>query len=155
MTVLFYYTLLFSSFEMFISADTTSMVKHIFFKELNITFLIGAIAYPCLEIAFRGHTHWTMSLAGGLCFALLYAFQAAMPDLPFWQKAVAGTVIITTVELAIGTVVNLWLHWTVWDYSDLHFHYLGQISLAFVFIWYFLSSLFFGVAGSVRRICTK
>jgi len=140
---------------MFISADTKPMTKHIFFKELTITFCIGCVAYPCLEIAFRGYSHWTMSLAGGLCFALLYAIQRTMPNLPFWQKAIAGTLTITAIELTVGTVVNLWLGWTVWDYSNLRFHYLGQVSLIFVAIWYILSSLFFSVAGSVEHICQR
>lgn len=140
---------------MFLFANTTSMKRQLFFQELTITFLLGCIAYPCLEIAFRGHSHWTMSLTGGLCFALLYDIQRRMPHLPFWQKAMAGAFIITAAELSAGTVVNLWLGWAVWDYSGLRFHYLGQISFAFAALWYLLSSLFFAVAGCVRRLCQK
>ena len=58
---------------------------------------------------------------------------------------------IVTLELMVGSAANLWLGWAIWDYTDLRFHYLGQISLGFALIWYFLCSLFFGIAG---WICT-
>ena len=136
-------------------AESAPTVPALLPRRLCLTFLLGAAAYPCLEIAFRGYSHWTMSLAGGLCFALLYAMEAEMPDLPFWMKAAAGALIITAVELATGTVVNLWLGWAVWDYSNLRFHFLGQVSLIFAAIWYALCCLFFTVADLVRRMCSE
>ena len=30
------------------------------------SFLIGAVGYPLLELAWRGHTHPSMALAGGM-----------------------------------------------------------------------------------------
>ncbi len=116
-----------------------------------MTFLLGCAAYPYLEICFRGYTHWTMSLTGGLCFALLYAIDEAMPDLPSWQKALIGALMITAAELAVGSVVNLWLRWNVWNYESLRLHFLGQISFIFTAIWYFLSCLFFSISARIRR----
>lgn len=118
---------------------------------IAITFVLGCIAYPYLELCFRGYTHWTMSLTGGLCFALLYTTEEAMPDLPFWQKALAGALMITAAELVVGSIVNLWLHWNVWSYENLRLHFLGQISLVFTAIWYFLCCLFFGISAGIRR----
>ena len=137
------------------AAESAASAPILLPRQLCLTFLLGAAAYPCLEIAFRGYSHWTMSLAGGLCFALLYAMEATMPDLPFWKKAAAGALTITAVELTIGAVVNLWLGWAVWDYSNLRFHFLGQVSLTFVAIWYALSCLFFTVANLARRMCSN
>ena len=37
-----------------------------------IVFLIGSFGYMGLELLWRGHTHWTMGLAGGICVTLLY-----------------------------------------------------------------------------------
>ena len=37
--------------------------------ELLSVFSIGAAGYSLLEILWRGNTHWTMTLAGGICFA--------------------------------------------------------------------------------------
>ena len=34
-------------------------------------FCFGALGYGAIEVTFRGHTHWTMLVAGGLCLLLL------------------------------------------------------------------------------------
>ena len=34
-------------------------------------FLLGGGAYAALELAWRGTTHWTMFLTGGVCLCLL------------------------------------------------------------------------------------
>ena len=38
---------------------------------LFILFLIGGIAYMGIEMLWRGRTHWTMGIVGGLCFVLI------------------------------------------------------------------------------------
>ena len=119
--------------------------------QLTTAFFTGCIAYPLLEVAYRGYSHWTMSLTGGLCLVMLFLIQWAFPDLTVWRKALLGALTIVTLELMVGSAANLWLGWAIWDYTDLRFHYLGQISLGFALIWYFLCSLFFGIAG---WICT-
>ena len=35
-------------------------------------FLIGGLGYGLLEILWRGRTHWSMLLTGGVCFIALY-----------------------------------------------------------------------------------
>ena len=126
-------------------------MKHLTIPQLTTAFFTGCIAYPLLEVAYRGYSHWTMSLTGGLCLVMLFLIQWAFPDLTVWRKALLGALTIVTLELIVGTTANLWLGWAIWDYTDLRFHYLGQISLGFALIWYFLCSLFFGIAG---WICT-
>ncbi|MBQ8590907.1 MAG: hypothetical protein IJ486_10705 [Firmicutes bacterium] len=116
-----------------------------------IIFAVGTVAYPLLEVAYRGYSHWTMALTGGLCFTALFVFQNAFPELAFWRKALLGALTIVTLELSVGTIVNLWLDWAVWDYTNLRFHYLGQISLVFSLIWYGLCSIFFWIAGSIYK----
>ena len=36
------------------------------FRELGIVFLIGGISYGIMEILFRGYTHWSMLVTGGI-----------------------------------------------------------------------------------------
>ncbi|MBR7148098.1 MAG: hypothetical protein IKD13_04625 [Firmicutes bacterium] len=126
-------------------------MKHLTIPQLTTAFFTGCIAYPLLEVAYRGYSHWTMSLTGGLCLVMLFLIQWAFPDLTVWRKALLGALTIVTLELMVGSAANLWLGWAIWDYTDLRFHYLGQISLGFALIWYCLCSLFFGIAG---WICT-
>lgn len=103
----------------------------------GILFLIGAIGYPLLELLWRGHTHWTMSLAGGICMVLLLTVSRLPLSHPIlW---LLGALSITAVEFAVGCIVNRWLGWGVWDYSELPLNVWGQISLPFSLVWFVLS----------------
>lgn len=56
-----------------------------------------------------------------------------------WKQMLLGSVIITLLEFVCGCIVNLLLHWNVWDYSNLPFNILGQICLPFSILWFFIS----------------
>ena len=90
------------------------------------------------ELLWRGRTHWTMLLAGGTCFAIMYLMDTRT-DWPIWGKWVAGAAVITTVEFVTGTLVNLRLGWNVWDYSAMRFNVMGQICPLYSFYWLLLS----------------
>lgn len=107
------------------------------FKSLTI-FLIGATAYSISEIAFRGFTHWTMSITGGVIFFILYIIHLNLQNTPLWEKCLLGSVIITAFEFTVGIIVNVILHWHVWDYSRVPFNILGQICLPFTALWFFI-----------------
>ena len=51
-------------------------------------FLLGGGAYAALELAWRGTTHWTMFLTGGVCLCLLQAL--ADRPLPLGLAAAVG-----------------------------------------------------------------
>ncbi|MDF3000749.1 MAG: hypothetical protein K0Q48_868 [Bacillota bacterium] len=101
-------------------------------------FLIGGIGYGFLETAFRGFTHWTMLVTGGIAFVVLYHINSTNENAPLWKKCLTGAAVITMIELAVGCVVNIWLGWNVWDYSGYSYNFLGQICLAFTVLWFFL-----------------
>ena len=94
-----------------------------------LLFCVGGAGYVGLELLWRGWTHRTMFFAGGTCFLLLGRLKRQPP----WVKALAGAGIITAVELAAGLLVNR--HYTVWDYRNLPFNFLGQISLPYCLLW--------------------
>ena len=50
-----------------------------------------------------------------------------------------GGTIITILEFITGCIVNLWLGWNIWDYSELPYNLLGQISLFSSIGWVGLS----------------
>lgn len=56
-------------------------------------------------------------------------------DMPLWQQVVIGAGIITVLEFLTGCVVNLWLGWGVWDYSNKPGNILGQICPQFFLLW--------------------
>jgi uncharacterized membrane protein len=109
-------------------------------KEIAVVFLIGAIIYPTLETLWRGYTHWTMSLTAGLCFSLAYVLFTKLKykALPLWKKCIFGAAIITSIEFVVGCIVNLALHWNVWNYSSQPGNILGQICPLYFAIWLIL-----------------
>ena len=105
--------------------------------ELLPVFALGSILYGLTEILWRGWTHWTMLLCGGICFTLMYLVSGS--ELSLVKKWLLSTCIITTVEFVAGGIVNLRLHGQVWDYSSLPFNLLGQICPRFILMWFALS----------------
>ena len=109
--------------------------------EWTAVFLIGGAVYSMLEILWRGYTHWSMTLTGGICFAVLYALHVYAAPMPFLARCLLGAFSITAAEFAVGCVVNLWLGWEVWDYSGVQGNLLGQICPAFSALWLLLCAV--------------
>ena len=104
-------------------------------KEIILGF-IGGLLYIIIELIWRGYSHWTMFVLGGLCFVCLGRINEVIPwNMPLWQQALIGTAIITGLEFITGCIVNLWLGWNVWDYSNVPFNVLGQICLPYILLW--------------------
>ncbi|WP_270496903.1 putative ABC transporter permease [Eisenbergiella porci] len=102
---------------------------------------IGGLLYVLCELVFRGRSHWTMFIVGGLCFWLIGLINEVIPwEMPIWQQCIIGSVIITAVEFAAGCIINIGLGWQVWDYSGLPFNILGQVCLPFTVLWAVLSA---------------
>lgn len=118
--------------------DTKSYLKEAF--KLFLLFLIGGLVYSAIEIAYKGDSHYSMFLVGGLCFILLGGINNYLNyDMPVIYQMLASSFIITTLEFISGCIVNLWLKLGVWDYSRLPMNFLGQVCLLFMIIWFFLS----------------
>lgn len=103
-------------------------------------FLFGGVTYYLIEILWRGYSHWTMFMLGGLCFVAVGLINNIFPwTMKLELQAFIGAIIITLLELIVGLIVNVMLNWSVWDYSDMPFNFLGQICLPFSLLWYVLS----------------
>ena len=98
-----------------------------------IALLLGGGVYGLIELLFRGWTHWTMLLAGGVSL-LLILLACGIPG-PLWQKWVLSAALITTVEFVSGCVLNLGLGWGIWDYSARPLSLMGQICPLFCLFW--------------------
>lgn len=106
-----------------------------------ILFGMGGLVYLLIEMLYRGRTHWTMFLVGGLCFYMVGIVNEIFPwDMSFLLQCLIGGIIITTVEFFSGCIINLWLAWNVWDYSNVPFNILGQICLPFTLLWIIISA---------------
>lgn len=104
-------------------------------------FLIGGILYYLVEIAYRGHSHYTMFILGGLCFLLIGSLNETAFE---WNMALNSQMtisafIVTFFELVTGIVLNMGFNLNIWDYSDMPYNLLGQICLLYFCFWYLLS----------------
>ncbi len=105
-----------------------------------LLFFIGGFSYCGIEILFRGFSHISMLIAGGICFVLIGLLNEIFPyKISIISQMFISSLIITLVEFIAGYIVNILLGLNVWDYSDLPYNYLGQICLLFSNIWFFLS----------------
>ena len=98
-----------------------------------ILFYIGGTAYMILEFVWRGRSHGSMFLLGGLCFLLVGGGADKFRKIPAAARPLLGAGVITGLELLTGWLVNR--DFKVWDYRDQLFQFQGQICLAFSLLW--------------------
>ena len=118
---------------------------------IAVLFLLGGAGYVCVELLWRGRSHVSMLLDGGVCFVLIGLLDEFAPALPLSVQAVLGACIISLSELLVGLVVNRWLRLGVWDYSAVRGNLLGQVCLPFFAAWMPVSA-FAAVADDLLRL---
>ena len=109
-----------------------------FLKNLLI-FSIFGLTYGLIEILWRGYTHPSMVIVGGICGLLIGLLNEKNKKMNLLLQMVEGMVIVTVLEFVSGIVLNLCLGLNVWDYSNMRFNLLGQICPQFCIAWFFLS----------------
>ena len=107
-----------------------------------ILFVVGGMAYCGIELLWRGRTHWTMFIVGGICFLFCGSINEFFSwDLALWKQMLICAVGVTGIEFLSGIIINIIFKLNVWDYSNLPFNVMGQISLLFSILWFFLSAV--------------
>ena len=120
-----------------------------------ILLVVGGAAYYGIEIVARGFSHWTMFLAGGICFVLVGIINEITPKIPLLQQMILSAAIITAIEFVSGCILNIWLGLNIWDYSDEVGNVFGQIcpshtlycfllSLVGILVDHYIRHYFFG-----------
>lgn len=110
--------------------------------EYMTLFCVGGMTYVLCEFIFRGYSHASMFVAGGICFILVGLINEVLPwEMPIQKQMLIGAIIITTIEFIVGLIVNIWLGWNVWNYSSMRFNIRGQICPQFTVLWFFISGL--------------
>ena len=98
-----------------------------------VLWYLGGMVYTGMELLWRGWSHGSMFVAGGVCFLLIGHLGEMAQPLPITWRMLIGAGIITTVELAAGLLVNR--GYEVWNYSAMPGNFLGQICLPFTLLW--------------------
>ena len=106
---------------------------------VTLWFVLGCL-YMAIEILWRGHSHISMLVVGGLCGLLVGAVNQSprIWKLPIFTQSVIGASIVLVVEFIAGCILNLWLGLGVWDYSSLPGSILGQVCLPYAGAWMLL-----------------
>ena len=102
---------------------------------------IGGMLYMLIELLWRGWTHPSMFIVGGICFLILGSINEGILnwDMPLLWQGLLGALCVTGVELVAGLILNVWLRWGVWDYSKLPLNFMGQICPYYFLLWIPLS----------------
>lgn len=105
-------------------------------SEYLFLWAVGGCLYYSFEIIFRGFSHWTMFVLGGICL-VFFSVQGQMVKWsePLWIQILRGIIFVTSMEFITGMIVNKWLGLAVWDYSDMPMQLFGQICLPFMVIF--------------------
>ncbi|MBO5858645.1 MAG: hypothetical protein J6R20_02590 [Clostridia bacterium] len=123
-------------------------------KEYLMCFAIGGVGYGLVEILVRGYTHWSMVLTGGAVLVLLNLINKSR-NVPLIYRCLLGMVVITSLEFAVGMLVNIRMGWGVWDYSHKPFNLLGQICLHFCGCWLLISIPAYKLCDIIAKSITK
>ena len=124
-------------------------------KNNLLLFIIFGCCYLLIEIIWRGYSHWTMFIVGGLCGFLIGLINEKNKKMPLIKQCFISTLIVTVIEFISGCIINLWLNLGVWDYSTMPFNILGQICLPYCLLWFILSILVIKVDDWLRGKITK
>lgn len=123
-------------------------------KKNLVFFILGAIGYGCIELLWRGRTHWSMLIAGGICFMIFSFVAQRFRDRSLLFKAVLCAVAVTAVELVFGILFNMILKMNIWDYSAVPLNFLGQICPRYTLLWGVLALGFVPLAEVLnRKLC--
>ena len=105
--------------------------------KLLFLFFIGGSTYYAIEVLWRGHSHVSMLILGGICFILLGLINELLPwSMGLLWQSLVGAGVVTILELITGLIVN---GLGVWDYSNLPLNFMGQISVVYTLLWIPLS----------------
>ena len=119
------------------------------FKNM-LLFAIGGIVYIIIELLWRGYTHFSMFILGGMCFFLVGRINENR-KIPLVTQMVIGAAIITLLEFICGYIVNIRLGLDVWNYADMPMNIMGQICLPYTLAWFVLSGVCVVVDDWLRR----
>ena len=121
--------------------------------ERAMLFLLGGGGYLAIELAWRGATHWTMFVAGGICLCVLQALAVRPVCLPL--AAGAGAAAVSGLEVCIGLACREVLHIAVWDYSAEWGNLAGLVCPRYCLYWFLLCGWVILVLRVARRFTVR
>lgn len=113
------------------------MNKHSVLWKYLYLFWFGGTCYVTFEVLIREKSHWTMLVLAGIIFIIVGLFNEIWTwEAGLIKQIIVGVIIAVSGEFITGCIVNIWLGWDVWDYSDMWGNILGQICPQFTLLWF-------------------
>ena len=128
--------------------------KFIYCMELLLIWEVGGCIYYTLEVLFRGYSHASMYILGGVCLVLVGLINEVglLKNTYFEVQVLVGDCIVLLLEFITGCIVNIGLGLNVWDYSNMWGNLLGQICPLFAIIWLPLIALAIYVDDWIKHV---
>lgn len=121
------------------------------FLKYALLTIFGGLNYVLIEIIWRGYSHPSMFILGGLSFLIVGLLNEIFSwKIPIEIQSICGGAIITIMELIVGIILNIILKLNVWNYSLMPLNFLGQICLPFSLLWIVLSFLIIIIDDWIR-----
>jgi len=120
-------------------------------KKSTVFFVAGGIGYGIIELIWRGRTHWTMIIAGGICFVLFSLIAEKCKKRTLIYKSSLCALGVTAIEFIFGVIFNILLKMNVWDYSSVPFNIHGQVCLLYTLLWGVLGAMVLPIADMMNR----
>ena len=122
-----------------------------FLKNLLI-FSIFGLTYGLIEILWRGYTHPSMVILGGICGLIIGLLNEKSRNINPLIQMILGMIIITSFEFITGYILNIQLGLGIWDYSNMRYNVMGQICPQFSIVWFFLSYAIVYIDDFIRKV---
>ena len=118
--------------------------------EYLLLWFVGGCLYYGFEVVFRGFSHWSMFVLGGICMCFC-AWQGSVRQWqdPLWVQLLRCMDCITSCEFITGIIVNKWMGWHVWDYTGMPLQLFGQICVPFMLLFSCLSVVGIYLGGNI------
>ena len=116
-----------------------------------LLFAIGGASYAAIELLWRGKTHWSMVIAGGICLIAFSLLESKLADRPLILRVILAASFITFIEFVFGITFNILLGMNVWSYAEMPYNVMGQICTTFSLLWCGLSFAALPVARFLNR----
>ena len=109
------------------------------FAFLLSALLWGGFLYGLIEVLYRGYTHPSMFLLGGICFLCIGGIRRSFLGACAAQKMLLCAGVVTLLEFLCGMLVNRVLGLGVWDYSAMPLNVMGQVCIPYSAAWCLLA----------------
>lgn len=117
-----------------------------------LIFSIFGLTYGLIEILWRGYTHPSMIIVGGICGLIVGLLNENNKKMDVLQQMIIGMIVVTIFEFISGYILNIKLGLGIWDYSNMKYNFMGQVCPQFSTAWFFLSYVVIYVDDFLRFI---